>query len=919
MRKCRVNKMWFMALLLAVLVAGCGREQGTLPPTLTSINPSRGIQGQAVGVTLTGTNFATGATVNVSGTLVTVSNTTVVSTTQITATFTIDKAAAVGDRTVSVTTSGLTTSAVTFTVAPPLTVTSTVPANGAVGVAVNQSLTATFGEALACSTVTTSTFTLTGSAGTVAGTVTCASTSATLKPTSILASNSAYTATLTTGITDTDGDPLASNFVWKFTTAPPPTVISTIPANGATGVPINLGVIANFSEAMNPATINATTFTLTGPGGPVTGAVNSPSATSASFSPATNLAPNTLYTATITTGAQNTNGAGLANNFAWSFRTAPHPIIPPTVISTNPANNATGVPINQKITATFNEAMNPTTISAATFTFTAPGGVAVAGTVTYAVTGSIATFAPSASLALNTIYIATITTGAEDLAGDPLGTNYVWTFTTGAVPDTTKPTIISTTPTGGAAGVATNQAVSATFSEAMDPTTINATTFTLTGPGGIAVPGLVTYAAIANTATFTPTSNLSPNTVYTATVTTGATDLAGNPLGAGLVPNPWTFTTGSTVNTTAPTIASTNPANAMLNVPVKASVNATFSEAMDPLTISTATFQLTGPGGTVITGTVAYDAINFIATFTPSSDLAANTLYVAEVTTGATDLAGNPLGPGIAPNPWSFTTVPVVPPPPPAVNLGTASTFGGFGGAAGMTNQGILTVINGNIGTTGASTLMTGFHDTTVPYIPPSGCIYTETPLNVGQVNGGIYTAPPPPTTTCPNEGTAATAAAATQAAADALAAYNALAALPGGPDPGAGQLGGLVLAPGTYTSAAGTFLITGTDLTLDAKGDPNALWVFQMASSLTVGAAGAPRSVILVNGAQAKNVFWQVGSAATINGAGGGTMVGTIIAKAGVTFSTAGNVAITTLNGRALGLNASVTMVNTVINVPAP
>jgi hypothetical protein len=105
----------------------------------------------------------------------------------------------------------------------------------------------------------------------------------------------------------------------------------------------------------------------------------------------------------------------------------------------------------------------------------------------------------------------------------------------------------------------------------------------------------------------------------------------------------------------------------------------------------------------------------------------------------------------------------------------------------------------------------------------------------------------------------------------------------------------------------------------LDAQGDANAVWVFQMASSLTVGAAGAPRSVILVNGAQAKNVYWQVGSMATINAAGGGTMVGTIIASAGVTFSTAGNAAITTLNGRALSLGASVTMVNTVISVPAP
>jgi hypothetical protein len=144
---------------------------------------------------------------------------------------------------------------------------------------------------------------------------------------------------------------------------------------------------------------------------------------------------------------------------------------------------------------------------------------------------------------------------------------------------------------------------------------------------------------------------------------------------------------------------------------------------------------------------------------------------------------------------------------------------------------------------------------------------------------------------------------------------------MPAGPNPGAGNLANLVLAPGVYTAAAGTFKIEGGNLTLDAQGDANAVWVFQMATTLRVGGPGAafPQSVILVNGAQAKNVFWQVGSAATINAAGGGTMVGTIIAQAGATFSTAGNTTPVTLNGRALSLNASVTLVDTLINVPAP
>jgi len=232
-------------------------------------------------------------------------------------------------------------------------------------------------------------------------------------------------------------------------------------------------------------------------------------------------------------------------------------------------------------------------------------------------------------------------------------------------------------------------------------------------------------------------------------------------------------------------------------------------------------------------------------------------------------------------------------------SLGNAAAFAVFGGSAGITNQGTSTTIDGDLGTTGASTTITGFHSPTF--------VYGETPLNVGTVNGLVYSDAP--------QGSPADFAQAESAAADALATYNTLAALPGGIDPGAGQLGGLTIAPGLYKAAGGSFLITGSDLTLDAKNDANAVWVFQMASSLTVGGSAAPRSVILVNGAQSKNIYWQVGSSATINGAGGGTMAGTIVASAGIAFSTPDNKTLTTLNGRALALHAAVTMVNTVIH----
>jgi hypothetical protein len=689
-------------------------------------------------------------------------------------------------------------------------------------------------------------------------------------------------------------------------------VVSTVPANGATSVPVAQIISATFNQAMNAATIDSSTFLVTAPGGVSVNGTVTYSGSTATFTPLALLSPSTLYTATITTGAQTPAGFGLASNYMWTFTTGTIP----SVTSTDPTNGETNVPINQKIIATFSEAMNPATITAAgTFTLVVTaGGATVPGSVSYVAASNTATFAPTTNLLPSTQYTAKITTAAQSAAAsNSLAADYTWSFTTGLTADTTAPTVISTIPASGAIAVPTNQIVSVTFSEVMDSATITATgTFTLAvaGVGGATVNGTVGYAG--TTATFTPSSALTPSTQYTATISTAAEDLSGNALAANYV---WSFTTGTGPDTTSPTITLTSPASGAMAVPLNAAVSATFSKPMNPLTITapgTFTLAVAGVGGATVVGNVTYDSVSQIATFAPLANLTASTQYTATISTAATDLSGNPLVAGTVPNPWTFTTATAM--GATGANLGTAGTFGSIGGAAGITNQGIETVINGDIGTTGASTVVTGFHDA------GPGCTYTETPLNIGMVNGNIYTAPPPPDGVC-SEGNATTFAIATQALSDANAAFINLspASRPGGTDPGAGQLGGLTLTPGTYKAAGGSFMITGADLTLDGQGDMNAVWVFQMASSLLVGDPGTPRNVILINGAQAKNVYWQVGSSATINAAGGGTMVGTIIASAGVTFSTAGNVTITTLNGRALGLNASVTMVNTVINVPAP
>lgn len=554
----------------------------------------------------------------------------------------------------------------------------------------------------------------------------------------------------------------------------------------------------------------------------------------------------------------------------------------PIVESTTPLTNALNVPLDQIITATFNEEMDPSSITSTTFTVV--GVAPIAGTVTYS--GRTATFAPAVSLAENTTYTARITTKAKDLMGNFLQAEYVWAFSTGTL---LRPVVITTDPINNAIAVKFDKTISATFNMVMNPSTLNATTFKV-NQGTNAVAGAITYTG--STVSFVPTNPLLANTIYTVTITNGAKNSLNTAMVADYI---WVFTTDI-----VPTVTATDPVNNAIDVALNQTVTANFSTIMDAATINATTFTLK-QGATVVLGTVSYSGTT--ASFNPTNSLVIGKVYTATITNGAKNVVGTPLANNYV---WNFTTI-QAPPAAIVIDLGTASIFGAFGGNAGITNQGLNTVINnGSIGTTAASSLITGFHD--------GVAVYTETPLNVGNVTGDIFAAPPAP-------GTATSFAIAQQGLLDANAAYLSIspASKPGGSDPNAGELGGLTLAPGVYKSASGTFKISNGDLTLDAQGDPNATWIFQTAAGLTVGIAGptGAKSIIMKNGALAKNVFWYVGSAATINGAGGGTMVGTIIANSGVSFSTPGNAAQTVLNGRAISLISSVTMVNTTINVP--
>ncbi len=257
---------------------------------------------------------------------------------------------------------------------PPY-VLSTIPAQGAAGVALNAPISATFSEAVAPSTVSASTFTVTAPGGPVAGTVSMTGNTATFTPTGLLAQDTNYTGTITNAVKDLAGNAIVQNYVWNFEIVEVPSVASTSPATGATGVGINQTIAANFqidpdsaNSALNCSTLTAATFTVTAATGPVTGTVAC-SGASATFTPSMLLAQDTTYTATLTTGVQNAAGSSLPSPYVWSFATGAQPV----VISTLPASNATGVPLSQSISAMFSKMMNCATLFAPAKTFTLMG------------------------------------------------------------------------------------------------------------------------------------------------------------------------------------------------------------------------------------------------------------------------------------------------------------------------------------------------------------------------------------------------------------------------------------------------------------------------------------------------------------------------------------------------------------------
>lgn len=546
----------------------------------------------------------------------------------------------------------------------------------------------------------------------------------------------------------------------------------------------------------------------------------------------------------------------------------------PKMIAFHPAESATGVAVNSTVIASFSEPMAASGFDADGFVVLV-GISPVAGTVRYLEQNRTAVFVPTRTLANDTTYTVKISTGAKDLAGNPLPANTGWNFTTGSEMDSTAPAVVSTFPVNSASGVPSDSLISATFSEAMDPATMNASNFLLVA-GNATVPGSVYFDLAGKKIVFTPAGKLAEGIPHTAAISNGGADVGGNALASRLE---WVFTPGPSADSVAPTVVSTFPVASERNVGINSTLTATFSEAMDSASISAAHFALSA-GMTPVAGSITYDLPNRTAIFAPVKTLAFGTLYTARITNGAKDLASNAL---VANKEWTFTTAPAGQGPAP-VMLGTAGNF------VVLAKKAISTVPSSSI--TGDIGLSPAGDDSLTGFSQMASTGYSTAP----QVTGFIYSAAMAPPTR--------TNMAKVIADMDASYADAAGRTKPDFLNHAAGNIGGLLLAPGLYKWETG--VAVASNLTL--SGGPGDVWILQIGGDLTLSKAV---EVSLSGGALAKNVFWQVVGKTSLGT--GSRFEGIILGKDSIAVGTRA-----AMNGRALS-QTQVSLDQASITKPAP
>ena len=494
------------------------------------------------------------------------------------------------------------------------------PTDGTAGVNPNTSISVTFTEPVNPVTVNSDSFLVSSEGLYLPGKILFSNrnTIATFVPDQTLPLFKQITVTLTTDITDVSGNPMVSTFTSSFTTAPStdnfqPMVVSVSPESGARNVPLNTIIQVVFSERLDPLTVNDSTFYIcenycyNRVNGTI---VLSDDGMVATFTPDKPLLPNTQYGVNVTTGIKDVAGNPLYNSYSSSFRTL-------NVSKISPENGAENIPLNTIAQVVFTESIDPLALNSESFYLRSVWGV-VSGKITVSNNNTIITFTPDSVLLPNTYY-------SVYLFGSSISS-----FRTGeTLTDDTGPVVRGISPESGATGVPLNANVVVEFSEPVAGTTVSDQTVVVSS-GGVVVPGEIMLERGGRVVRWKPANLelLKADTLYEVTVTTGITDLAGNPLQAQYTAF---FTTGSVTDNEAPAVVSVSPVNNSQDIALDTPIVITFSEPINPAFIAGAISLRGGGVDGSIEGVLSLSADRKTVTFKPDYPLFAGQWYYVKL------------------------------------------------------------------------------------------------------------------------------------------------------------------------------------------------------------------------------------------------------------------------------------------------
>ena len=496
----------------------------------------------------------------------------------------------------------------------------------------------------------------------------------------------------------------------------PPVVTSFSPQNGSAGVSTTTAIAATFNKALDPTSVNNSTFELFDASNNLIGSSvsYSNSTLTAVLQPTTALANSASYTAVVQGGGiKDSSETPMASSYSSSFvTTSLNP--PPIVTGFSPASGASGVTTTAIITATFNKAINPATLNASTVQLLNSSNASVPASITYNSSTFTVTLQPTSPLAISSNYTMVLRGGTvdprvKDTNGIALAANVTWTFATSSIASQVCPCSIwslSNVPvqidsgdmTPVEVGVkirsdvsglitavrfykgASNTGIHTVNLWSSSGTLLGTTTAVNESSSGWQQATFNSPIAIAAGTTYIA-SYFAPSGHYSfdqAVFNTAGVDNAplhalatttdgGNGVfvyaGASAFPtstfngsNYWVDVVFVPNNSTAPpSVISTVPASGSSGVGIGAGLLAGFSEPMDPTTINSTSVLLVDGANNPVAGTVTYVTGSASAVFSPTTDLVSQTTYKATIKGSVKDIFGNALGTDVS---WSFTTSP---------------------------------------------------------------------------------------------------------------------------------------------------------------------------------------------------------------------------------------------------------------------